>query len=88
MPLSSVLAWVDSQQRYYWVKATRALMGETYDKAIIEGDAYAFVCKKIFLTEQDLTIVGVGSALFSGLLTASSILNKNLMEEALRYKAK
>ncbi|MBT3478410.1 MAG: NAD(P)/FAD-dependent oxidoreductase [Candidatus Marinimicrobia bacterium] len=33
-----------------------------------------------FLTGQDVTTVGLTSALFSGLLTASSILNKNLMK--------
>jgi all-trans-retinol 13,14-reductase len=36
--------------------------------------------KNLFLTGQDVTTVGVTSALFSGLLTASSILNKNLMK--------
>ena len=37
--------------------------------------------KNLYLTGQDIITVGVTSALFSGLLTASSILNKNLMLE-------
>ena len=36
--------------------------------------------KNLFLTGQDITTVGLTSALFSGLLTASSITNKNLMK--------
>ncbi|MBA66006.1 MAG: FAD-dependent oxidoreductase [Candidatus Marinimicrobia bacterium] len=34
--------------------------------------------KNLFFTGQDITTVGVSSALFSGLLTASTVLNKNL----------
>jgi all-trans-retinol 13,14-reductase len=34
--------------------------------------------KNLFLTGQDITTVGVTSALFSGLLTASAVLGKNL----------
>jgi len=34
--------------------------------------------KNLFLTGQDITTVGVTSALFSGLLTASAVLRKNL----------
>ena len=34
--------------------------------------------KNLFLTGQDVTTAGVTSALFSGLLTASAVLNKNL----------
>lgn len=37
--------------------------------------------KNLYLTGQDVVTVGVTSALFSGLLTASSILNKNLMKQ-------
>ena len=37
--------------------------------------------KNLYLTGQDIVTVGVTSALFSGLLTASSILKKNLMKE-------
>ncbi len=37
--------------------------------------------KGLFLTGQDITTVGVTGALFSGLLTCSSILNKNLYKE-------
>mgnify|MGYP006089223743 FL=1 len=36
--------------------------------------------KNLFLTGQDITTVGLTSALFSGLLTASSIVKKNLMK--------
>lgn len=39
--------------------------------------------KNLYLTGQDIITVGVTSALFSGLLTASSILKKNLMKELL-----
>ena len=35
--------------------------------------------KNMFLTGQDITTAGITSALFSGLLTASSVLNKNLI---------
>ena len=34
----------------------------------------------LYLTGQDITTVGLTSALFSGLLTASSIIGKNLMK--------
>ena len=34
--------------------------------------------KNLYLTGQDVTTVGFTSALFSGLLTSSVILNKNL----------
>ena len=37
--------------------------------------------KNLYLTGQDVLTVGVTSALFSGLLTASAILNKNLMRK-------
>ena len=37
--------------------------------------------KNLYLTGQDVLTVGVTSALFSGLLTASSVLKKNLMKE-------
>tara|TARA_B100000945_G_scaffold3098_1_gene2610 strand:- start:84 stop:1661 length:1578 start_codon:yes stop_codon:yes gene_type:complete len=36
--------------------------------------------KNLFLTGQDITTVGVTSALFSGLITASAITKKNLMK--------
>jgi all-trans-retinol 13,14-reductase len=36
--------------------------------------------KNLYLTGQDVTTVGLTSALFSGLLTASSLLGKNLMK--------
>ena len=36
--------------------------------------------KNLFVTGQDITTVGLTSALFSGLLTASAITNKNLMK--------
>lgn len=37
--------------------------------------------KNLYLTGQDIISVGVASALFSGLLTASTILKKNLLKE-------
>ena len=40
--------------------------------------------KNLYLTGQDVLTVGVTSALFSGLLTASSILKKNLMNELIK----
>jgi len=40
--------------------------------------------KNFYLTGQDILTVGVTSALFSGLLTASAILNKNLMKKLLK----
>jgi all-trans-retinol 13,14-reductase len=40
--------------------------------------------KNLYLTGQDILTVGVTSALFSGLLTASAILNKNLLREILK----
>lgn len=42
--------------------------------------------KNLYLTGQDLVTVGVGGALFSGVLAASSILKKNYLWNALRYK--
>ena len=40
--------------------------------------------KNLYLTGQDVLTVGVTSALFSGLLTASAILNKNLMRQMMK----
>ena len=40
--------------------------------------------KNLYLTGQDVLTVGVTSALFSGLLTASTILKKNLMSELMK----
>jgi len=40
--------------------------------------------KNLYLTGQDILTVGVTSALFSGLVTASSILKKNLMSELMK----
>ena len=40
--------------------------------------------KNLYLTGQDVLTVGVTSALFSGLLTASAILNKNLMSKLMK----
>ena len=39
--------------------------------------------KNLYLTGQDIVTVGVTGALFSGLLTTSSVLKKNLMKEIL-----
>ena len=40
--------------------------------------------KNLYLTGQDVITVGVTSALFSGLLTASSVIKKNLLKELLK----
>jgi all-trans-retinol 13,14-reductase len=40
--------------------------------------------KNLYLTGQDVLTVGVTSALFSGLVTASAITKKNLMKELFR----
>ena len=40
--------------------------------------------KNLYLTGQDVLTVGVTSALFSGLVTASCILKKNLMKELMK----
>jgi all-trans-retinol 13,14-reductase len=40
--------------------------------------------KNLYLTGQDILTVGATSALFSGLITASSILKKNLMSELMK----
>ena len=40
--------------------------------------------KNLYLTGQDIVTVGVTSALFSGLLTASTILKKNLMKKLIK----
>ena len=40
--------------------------------------------KNLYLTGQDVITVGVTSALFSGLLTASAILKKNLMKKLIK----
>ncbi len=42
--------------------------------------------KNLFLTGQDTLTVGVGGALFSGVITASSILKKNFMSRIDNYK--
>ena len=39
--------------------------------------------KKLFLTGQDMLTVGVTGALFSGVVTTSAIMNKNLIKELL-----
>jgi all-trans-retinol 13,14-reductase len=41
--------------------------------------------KNLYLTGQDLISVGVGGALFSGVLTASSILKKNYLADMEKY---
>jgi len=40
--------------------------------------------KNFFLTGQDIVSVGIGGAAFSGILTASAILNKNLIKKVLK----
>jgi all-trans-retinol 13,14-reductase len=42
--------------------------------------------KNLYLTGQDIVCVGVGAALFSGIITAVSILNRNLLWKISRYK--
>jgi len=42
--------------------------------------------KNLYLTGQDIVCVGVGAALFSGIITAVSVLNKNLLWTISRYK--
>jgi all-trans-retinol 13,14-reductase len=42
--------------------------------------------KNLFLTGQDIVCVGVGAAIFSGIITAVSILNRNLLWTIFRYK--
>ena len=42
--------------------------------------------KNLYLTGQDIVCVGVGAALFSGVITAVSILNRNLLWTISRFK--
>ncbi len=42
--------------------------------------------KNLFLTGQDVVTVGIGGAIFSGLITASAILKKNLVNEIKNQK--
>ena len=42
--------------------------------------------KNLYLTGQDIVCVGVGAAIFSGIITAVSVLNKNLLWTIARYK--
>ena len=43
--------------------------------------------KNFFLTGQDIVTAGVGGALFSGLLTASALLGKNLISKIKKSKS-
>ncbi len=43
--------------------------------------------KNLYLTGQDVITVGVGGAFFSGVVTASTLLKKNLFSKATRYVA-
>lgn len=43
--------------------------------------------KNLYLTGQDIVCVGVGSALFSGIITSVVILNRNLLSRISRYRA-
>ncbi len=43
--------------------------------------------KNLYLTGQDIVCVGVGAALFSGIITSVSILNRNLLWKISRYKS-
>ncbi len=40
--------------------------------------------KNLYLTGQDIVTVGIGGALMSGVLTASSILRSNLINEIVK----
>jgi all-trans-retinol 13,14-reductase len=42
--------------------------------------------KNFYLTGQDIVCVGVGGALFSGMLTATAVLNRNVMWKVLRHR--
>lgn len=42
--------------------------------------------KNLYLTGQDIVCVGVGSALFSGIITSVVILNRNLLYRILKFK--
>jgi all-trans-retinol 13,14-reductase len=44
--------------------------------------------KNLYLTGQDIVCVGVGAAMFSGLITSVAILKRNLLWNILRYKLK
>lgn len=43
--------------------------------------------KNLYLTGQDIVCVGVGSALFSGIITSVVILNRNLLARINKYKS-
>lgn len=43
--------------------------------------------KNLYLTGQDIVCVGVGSALFSGIITSVVILNRNLLGRILKFKS-
>jgi all-trans-retinol 13,14-reductase len=42
--------------------------------------------KNLYLTGQDIVCVGVGSALFSGIITSVVILNRNILARILKFK--
>ena len=42
--------------------------------------------KNLYLTGQDIVCCGVGAALFSGIITATSVLNRNVLWNISRYK--
>lgn len=42
--------------------------------------------KNLYLTGQDIVCVGVGAAMFSGLITSIAILKRNLLWKVIRYK--
>jgi all-trans-retinol 13,14-reductase len=44
--------------------------------------------KNFYLTGQDIVSVGVGGAVFSGLITAVSVLNRNLLWNVIRHKSR
>jgi all-trans-retinol 13,14-reductase len=42
--------------------------------------------KNLFLTGQDIVCVGVGAAMFSGVITSVAILKRNILWKIIRYK--
>lgn len=42
--------------------------------------------KNLFLTGQDIVCVGVGAAMFSGIITSVAILKRNILWKVIRYK--
>jgi all-trans-retinol 13,14-reductase len=41
--------------------------------------------KNLYMTGQDIIMVGVGGALFSGVITAVAVLRKNVMRSVFKF---